>query len=435
VTGTGLLLTTSAGMVIDTSAQITAGANGIFTDTSLNLRLSNSGQISAGTYGIKTLGADGLRLDNSGSVTAGLTGLSLAGNNTVVNNSGSVHALSGDAILATGAVFTLHNTGSIEGAGKGLGYSGSLLTGGNLVLDNGATGVIHGGAQGVTVSFSDLPGPTVQALIHNEGEISGGLAGIQISGIAMVLHNSGHIFAASGPAISVNGEQNIRIFNSGVIESAPTLGTSPVVAVNLAGLLGGGLNLVQNFGQILGDVQMGDQASTVRNHGLIAGDVNLGLGNDIYDGRGGEVTGAVLGLGGNDVLTGGAGSDQLYGGDNTDRLSGGAGDDFLAGGLGRDLLTGGAGADVFSFDHMGEVSVGQLQDHVADFETGVDVISFAFGPPKTFIGAAAFNNVAGEIRYARGGGLIQGDLDGNGTVDFVLVLDNHSLLTAADFGL
>ena len=435
LTGTGILVSTSTGLVVDNSGRITAGANGIFAEASANLRLINSGQVSAGSYGIKTLGTDGLRLDNAGSVTAGLAGLSLAGNTTVVNNSGRIHALAGDAVLATGAVFTLHNSGSIEGAGKGLGYSGSLVTGGNLVLDNGAAGVIHGGAQGVTISFSDLPGPTVQAQIHNEGEISGGLAGIQISGMAMVLYNSGLIFAATGPAITVNGEQTMRIVNTGVIETAMPPGTIPVVAVNLAGLQGGGLNELQNYGRIMGTVMMGDQISTVRNHGLIAGDVNLDLGNDIYIGRGGEVTGLVLGLGGNDVLTGGASSDQLYGGDGADRLRGGAGDDLLQGGNGPDQLTVNAGADDFVFDRMAEVSVGQSQDHILDFETGIDQITFSFGPDKSFIGAADFGNHAGEIRYARGGGLIQGDIDGDGTVDFVLVLDNDALLTAADFGL
>ncbi len=430
LTGTALLVSTSDGLVINLAGLITAGGNGVFAENSDNLKVIQAASISAGATGIKMLGADGLLLDNSGDVTGGVTGMSLAGNNAVLTNAGNIHGLGGDGVQAQGAVFTLHNTGSIEGAGKGVSYNGSSILGGYLVLDNGATGVIHGGAQGVVVAYTDVPGPTVQTVIHNAGEISGRLAGIQISGLPMSLHNSGSIVASQGPAITVSGEQNMRILNTGVIEIS-----FGGIAINLAGATGGGMNVLQNYGLIVGSVMMGDQLSTVRNHGLIAGDVNLDLGNDIYDGRGGEVTGSVLGQFGNDLLTGGAGSDALYGGDGLDKLRGGAGDDMLYGGRGRDFLTGNAGADVFAFTRAGEVSIGQAQDHITDFQSGVDRIDFAFGVEKTFIGADAFDGQAGQIRYLRGAGVIQGDMDGDRVADFVLVLDNRAILTAVDFGL
>lgn len=433
-TGSALLINASSGLVLDLAGEITAGANGVFADTSTGLRVIQAAEISAGTTGIKMLGADGLRLDNSGAVTGGMTGMSLAGLNALLSNSGAIHGLAGDGLQAQGAVFTLHNTGSVEGAVRGVSYTGTSLTGGNLVLDNAATGVIHGGIIGVAVSYTDTPGPTVQALIHNAGEISGIFAGIQISGLPVTVHNSGHIFAAQGPAIIAIGEQSLRILNTGVIETTLNGPTAPV-AINLAGALGGGVNVLQNFGQILGSVMMGDQVSTLRNHGLIAGDVNLDLGNDTYDGRGGEVTGTVLGLDGNDLLIGGDLADTLSGGTGFDRLRGGGGDDVLQGGRGRDMLTGNDGADVFLFQSATEVSVGQVQDHVTDFQSGVDHIDFSFGGAQTFIGATVFGGHAGEIRYLRGAGVIQVDNDGNGLVDYVLVLDNHATLSAADFGL
>ncbi|MBC7739634.1 MAG: calcium-binding protein [Candidatus Saccharibacteria bacterium] len=430
LTGTALLVTTSKGLTLDLSGLITAGAYGVFAEDSVNLKVIQAAAISAGTTGIKMLAADGLRLENSGAVAGGLNGMALAGNNAALTNSGDIQGLSGDGVQAQGAIFTLHNTGSIEGAGKGVSYTGSSLTGGYLLLDNGSSGVIHGGAQGVVVAYTDVPGPTVQTIIHNAGEISGRLAAIQITGLPMSLHNSGTIFASQGPAITVTGEQNMRIVNTGVIETS--FGDT---AINLAGTTGGGVNVLQNYGQIIGSVLMGDQLSTVRNHGLIAGDVNLDLGNDIYDGRGGEVTGAVLGQSGNDQLTGGSASDALFGGDGLDTLRGGAGDDLLYGGLGRDVLTGNAGADVFVFERAGEVSVGLVRDHIADFESGVDRIDFSFGAEQSFIGADAFDGHAGQIRYLRGAGVILGDIDGDRVADFGLVLDSHAILTAADFGL
>ena len=430
LTGTALLVSTSNGLSLNLSGLITAGANGVFAEDSDNLRVIQAAAISAGTTGIRMLAADGLRLDNSGAVAGGLNGMSLAGNNAVLTNSGDIHGLAGDGVQAQGAVFTLHNTGSIEGAGKGVSYTGSSVTGGYLVLDNGTTGVIHGGAQGVVVAYTDVPGSTVQTVIHNAGEISGRLAAIQITGLPMSLHNSGTIVATQGPAITVAGEQNMRIVNTGVIEIS--FGD---IAINLAGTTGGGVNVMHNHGQIVGSVMMGDQVSTVRNHGLIAGDINLDLGNDVYDGRGGEVTGAVLGQFGNDQLTGGSAGDALFGGDGWDKLRGGAGDDMLYGGRGRDFLTGNAGEDVFAFEQAGDLALGLARDRITDFESGVDRIDFAFGVEKTFIGADTFDGQAGQIRYLRGAGVILCDLDGNRSADFGLVLDNSAKLTAADFGL
>lgn len=54
----------------------------------------------------------------------------------------------------------------------------------------------------------------------------------------------------------------------------------------------------------------------------------------------------VLGLGGNDQLTGGSGDDILVGGDGDDTLAGSSGDDRLDGGDGDDVLLGGTGIDV-----------------------------------------------------------------------------------------
>ena len=56
------------------------------------------------------------------------------------------------------------------------------------------------------------------------------------------------------------------------------------------------------------------------------------------------------GLGGNDMLTGGAGNDSLAGGAGTDLLYGGGGDDFLIGGgpSEGDMLDGGTGQDTLT---------------------------------------------------------------------------------------
>lgn len=71
--------------------------------------------------------------------------------------------------------------------------------------------------------------------------------------------------------------------------------------------------------------------------------VRLGSGDDSY--TVGPDGGRVLGLAGNDNLSGGAGADQLEGGDGVDTLTGAGGNDTLWGGAGNDTLVAGEGND------------------------------------------------------------------------------------------
>ena len=84
----------------------------------------------------------------------------------------------------------------------------------------------------------------------------------------------------------------------------------------------------------------------------------------------------IVGLGGNDVLYGGAGDDTLDGGAGNDHLKGGAGNDHLKGGAGNDTLTGGEGADVFSWTLADTTpDKGGFVDLITDFGNGADVLN------------------------------------------------------------
>ena len=167
-----------------------------------------------------------------------------------------------------------------------------------------------------------------------------------------------------------------------------------------------------------------------------------GAGNDVIEGRDG-----------NDTLSGGSGVDRLYGGDGDDflivdasdsvirggagfdRLSvegetginldvvraeveaaiGGsgadtldasgavAGDDTITGGTGADVLTGGGGSDRFDFDQLSG------NDTVNDFQVGEDHLA-----------------LAQDLQIIN---LLRSDVDGDGTDDLVIELDNDSLIT------
>ncbi len=147
---------------------------------------------------------------------------------------------------------------------------------------------------------------------------------------------------------------------------------------------------------------------------------------------------ALEGTGSADVLTGGAERNSIFGLNGNDALSGDGGNDDITGGGGRDIVSGGDGADRFRFDSASESGVGVRQrDVITDFAPGLDKMVVNFGG-FAFVGDAAFSNTGvAELRYVAGLGttIIQGDTDGNGTVDMEILLRGRHVLTATDFDL
>lgn len=194
--------------------------------------------------------------------------------------------------------------------------------------------------------------------------------------------------------------------------------------------------------------------------GSAAGDtLSGGAGNDQIDGLGGNdlVTGGagqdrMTGGAGLDTLDGGDAKDVLWGGDGNDQLLGGAGNDILAGdagadtlrgGAGVDSLTGGTGADVFLFAATSDSGKGAA-DTITDFLPGTDRIDLSLIDASTrlagdqafrFIGTQAFSRSAGELHVTAttGGRIVEGDVNGDGTADFQIILTGAVTLGAADF--
>ncbi len=110
----------------------------------------------------------------------------------------------------------------------------------------------------------------------------------------------------------------------------------------------------------------------------------LGIGNEldnIIDGSH-AYNSRLYGMGGNDLIIGGAGKSSLYGGDGNDTLiggdldflDGGNGDDVLSGGA-RTTMTGGPGADNFLFNSPQNLVSGGSDNTITDFISGVDRIT------------------------------------------------------------
>ncbi|MBV9528972.1 calcium-binding protein, partial [Sphingomonas sp.] len=171
---------------------------------------------------------------------------------------------------------------------------------------------------------------------------------------------------------------------------------------------------------------------------VLTGDANL-------NGTGNALDNAITGGLGINTLSGGDGNDTLDGGGANDTLRGGNGDDVLIGGAGRDNLYGGAGSDTFVF-HDGDFAgvTPSSADWILDFsQTEGDRIDLHLVDAQTtvdgmqafdFIGSAAFDGQAGELRYEEVGSTtyLTGDTNGDGTADFMIRINGLHELTSSD---
>lgn len=360
-------------------------------------------------------------------------------------NSGTIVG-GADGVSAHGVQF--ENSGYIHGKG-GTGVAlGSTAYGDTLHAHN--SGTIIGGYIGMWASDTDL---------DNAGTIHGHQIGLSLSGSTYTIHNETGALIAGPQAINADSDQGATLVNDGTIEGA--------VAMNgySWGQSAPG-DTVINHGLIHGTVTMSDLDDRFDSrHGTTSGLINGESGNDTLIGGdnlsnmdGGSGDDLVFGHGGNDILAGGDGEDKLVGGDGNDRLDGGWGDDVLFGGAGNDVLIGGPGQDILHGGTTGKDRFVFLTtddvwgthysvcDHIHDWHAGdkidlsaIDAIGWqqADGTDHafSFIGTAAFDHHAGELRYGFQDShtMIYADLDGDGKTDFAIAVSGHVTLTAHDF--
>jgi Ca2+-binding RTX toxin-like protein len=138
----------------------------------------------------------------------------------------------------------------------------------------------------------------------------------------------------------------------------------------------------------------------------------------------------------------------IDGGGGRDTIIGSTGADTIIGGGAGDLLTGGGGADTFLFRSITESRPG-AKDIITDFTQGQDILHLttidansvlAGNQDFSFIGDAAFSNIAGELRADTGtAGIVRvlGDTNGDGVADFEIQLTITAgmpgPMTVADF--
>lgn len=252
-----------------------------------------------------------------------------------------------------------------------------------------------------------------------------------------------------------NGNDIFRYYNYGngidTLKDAAAGDTLRILNTSLAGSVADGNGSVTAYNQVERqyDQKTGVTTLYIGSDGTPGADVVIQLqgrydttafklsGTDIRFMKGaastrsdGSNTGSSLGTSGNDELKGGTGSDQLDGRGGDDRLDGGPGNDSLAGGSGADTLTGGSGADVFVLAQLTESTPGILnRDVITDFNpsegdridlAGIDAVVFEPGNQSFSFITGAFSTNPGQLKYEDG--LLQGDIQGDGSADFEIEL-------------
>ncbi|MEP3946017.1 M10 family metallopeptidase C-terminal domain-containing protein [Ascidiaceihabitans sp.] len=197
-------------------------------------------------------------------------------------------------------------------------------------------------------------------------------------------------------------------------------------------LIMGGVGEDTIYGDAGGDDLSGNEGIDIIYGGADSDTLSGGDDNDFLFGGIGDDS--LNGNNNDDLLRGDAGDDTLSGGGGGDRLFGGSGDDLIIGGAGRDVMRGEAGADTFVYTSATD-STTAAADRIRDFETGLDRIDLSEVEDFVFVGDNAFSGTGAEVRFqtTSSGLRFEMDVDGNGTVDMRVNMNNVSTMTVDDF--
>lgn len=383
--------------VVVNSGLITADV-GVFLASNFD-SLTNSGTI-LGTNHAVHLEDFGLTLTNLGSLAASAGSAALVtGDSASVTNAGSITGLLTAIDVASDISFHLNNSGTITGAITSTGASADQIVNSGTISGDVALGRGNDRFGG-----GHLAGNLDMGLGNDTVDARGGAV-------------AGVISDAGGSDTYYVDSPVTRIFDTGP-------GKDLVLAWS-SFQLDGGL-----------------EALTLMGPGDLAGYGN-GLANVIIGTEGANL---LSGGGGQDRLFGNSGADDLRGGQGADQLFGGDGADVLRGGAGRDVMTGGEDADIFIFTALSQTGAStDSADLITDFTLGEDRIDLSAldairgnghaDDAFTFIGAAAFGHVAGQLQVTQGDGRtwVALDVDGNGLADALIALDGLLALTVEDF--
>lgn len=373
-------------------------------------RIANDGLIGGLNGGISVIGS--ANIDNSGIITADVgassEAISMIGGSSSLNNSGSIWAVSSQAVQLLG--FTaIVGSPSTPGLGNTIINSGVIRSGGTeaILFGSGADRLTNTGTIAGTVTMGNG-----NDRVANNGTITGT---VSLGAGDDRFVNLGLI---EGDVLGGLGRNTFDLRGGGVV-------TGSIVAGSNGDVLLGGAGEDLFVGGLSNDRAYGGQGDDFLTGGSGLDTINGGSGDDFVDGGSGS-----------DTLSGGSGDDTVLGGKNNDVIFGGTGDDTITGGQERDAMTGGGGSDTFKF--VAFDGAPGVVDTITDFRSGQDQIDLESVSVQllSFRGTAALaGGGQASVNYAviAGSTTVRVDNDGNGTVDLQALLSNVTALTAADF--
>ncbi len=341
--GTGIAASNDGRITV--SGGVYSGSNTIdqsstVADGVLEILVTRTGSLLANNVAIYAFDSSNERISvtNAGQIISASTPFYLMADTIDIVNTGEIHGggspYSGALWLTDTRVYeaaapagriTVQNTGTISAINTEVNPYATIYAwsaaefvfnnSGNILSDQNA------------VAFTDID----TARINNSGLIDG-LLRAEVGSDTVILNNTGTIGADdTGRSLWIESV-------SALINNAGTLTGSAVFNANTAAGF-------TNTGQILGDVEFGNQGDIYLSSGtgIVTGTVYGGGGADLL--RGGELDDRFDGGDGNDTLRGAGGDDDLYGNNNDDRMFGGDGNDTMNGGNGADTIIGDAGDD------------------------------------------------------------------------------------------
>lgn len=188
---------------------------------------------------------------------------------------------------------------------------------------------------------------------------------------------------------------------------------------------------------------------------------SVGWQNGFFGGRGNDTisflprvddstqgdTGVTIDLAAGFVQTGGSRRETIS---SIENATGSANGDFIfgssvanriAGGRGFDEMTGEGGADTFVYSHIGQAAINSdFADIITDFKRAqhdhidlhsMDARTDATGNQAFRFITTGFTGHSGELRFA--GGFVMGDVNGDGTQDFRILMLGVTSMQASDF--
>lgn len=287
----------------------------------------------------------------------------------------------------------------------------------------GATGGYIFNASGSTIEAVGrivAAGAVTIGDLENRGIISASLTpdGYGRSYGIVVLDGDGYV-------ISNPERGNQTIVNSGIVQAEFAL-----VATNFRS--DSGQLIINNSGELRGNVVTGHGIDRITNTGIITGYVELGGQNDLFDGRDGIQLGPIYGQGGRDTLRGGREADILVGGAGNDTLDGGGNVDIaIVSGNRSQYNVSQTSTGVWRVhgpdgtDTLTAIEYLQFDDQIMRLRPGTGVsVNFSSGDPASY--QSAMNNIRDFDGNALGGDgswlrIGSADVNGDGDLDQILV--------------